>query len=225
MKPIVYFFTSTAPLSQLVFSLAAELYPTHDWRLFRLVTKAERVSFEADRHSPQLIVSFLNPYILPGKILDGVEGRAYNIHPATPDYPGRDPQHFAFYDGSSTAGATLHRMEQSVDSGEILDVAEKELDRAKGVDYFIEQSQLLSIVLLLRNLPALLDDTVKAAGRYRWRMEQKRSRNDFLKMCKIEPDMDAEEIRRRIEAFSNPAYRNIYVDINGYRFKYEPADQ
>ena len=225
MPQTIYFFSSGSSVARLAFDVASGLYPLHTWHQYIISTMEEQERFMAATHAPDLLISFLNPFILPASLLEGVGGRAFNVHPASPDYPGRDPQHFAFYEGSLTAGATLHQMEASVDSGMIVDVIEQPIDREQGVMHFIEKSNHLSIVLLLRNMAALLENTAVPAPEYAWRSSAKRSRRDFLNMCQIAPSMSEEEVSRRIEAFFNPAYRNLHIDLYGYRFVYDPAEE
>lgn len=170
------------------------------------------------------MLSFLNPFVIPASYLASSEGRCFNVHPATPDFPGRDPQHWAFYEGATEAGATLHRMDESVDSGEIVDVMTAPSPRSDGVMRHIERSEVLATQLLLRHLPALLADGVKPTADRQWRTQARRTRADFLRMCRLSPDLPADEIRRRIDAFYNPAHRSIHIDLHGYRFVYEPVD-
>lgn len=223
MSQRIYFFASRSAAGHVAFGTVSALYPEHVWKLFTIEDSEEAARFEAEQHQVDLIISFLNPYIVPVWLLDSVSGRAFNVHPATPEYPGSDPQHFAFYEGASTVGATLHHMECKVDSGRIIDVVEEKTDRSRGVMHFVDRSEAMSLVLLLRHLPALLDGTVKPVVKRTWRREAKRTRQDFLRMCRLDPLMDADEVRNRIEAFFNPQYRSIYLELHGHRFVYEPS--
>ena len=220
----VYFLTSRSPAGRLAFDLARSLHPTHDWRLLTVETRDDKAAFDARApHTPDLLLSFLNPFVVPDALIDAVQGRAFNIHPATPQNPGRDPQHFAFYEGATSAGATLHRMIGRVDSGEIIDVLEASIDRDAGVMPSIEMSEHLSIALLAKHLPALLDGTIRPAGQWCWRETARRTRGDFLRMCQLSPSLPAEEMHRRIAAFFNPAYRTVAIELHGLRFVYDPG--
>ena len=219
----IYFFTSTSPAGRKGFELASAAHAEHDWAMFVIESKEEKRAFEAQEHNPDVIISFLNPYIIPPALLACVGTRAFNVHPATPDNPGRDPQHFAFYEGSALVGATVHRMETSIDSGEIVDVLEETQDRRLGVMRFVERSEQLSIDLLLKHLPGMLVEPGPPANGRRWRMAAKRTRKDFLDMCAIDSRMDEREVVRRIEAFYHPDYESVYVEIHGHRFVYRPT--
>lgn len=222
-RQLVFFFTSRSSSGRLAFDVSRALCAAHEWRLLTIENDADRAAFRASApHRPDLIVSFLNPYVVPEDLIAAAGGRAFNIHPATPEYPGRDPQHFAFYEGAKAVGATLHRMTSQVDSGEVIDVLEECADRRLGVMRYIEQSEHLAVALLISHLPALLDDTIRPAGRWCWREAARRTRKDFLAMCRLNPSLPATEIRRRIDAFFNPAYRTVCIELDGLRFVYEP---
>lgn len=213
----VFFYSSNPNAANIVESLRRR-FPDHEW--VYPATDAERKALEA--RAPDLVISFLNAYIVPPAILAAAKGHAFNIHPASPDFPGRDPQHFAFYEGSAVAAATLHRMEPSVDSGEIIDVLEAPIDRARGVMHYIAETERLSLALLDKHVPAMLAATIAAGVPRSWRASAKRTRKHFLEMCRLDPSMSKEEVLRRIEAFGNPDYRNLYVEIHGIRFYCDP---
>jgi methionyl-tRNA formyltransferase len=222
-SPQVYFFTSRSDAGLLAFEHASKAFPSADWQLHHIETASERSSFEEQIHSPDILVSFLNPYVIPETLLTQVQGRAFNVHPALPDYPGRDPEHFAFYQGATTTGATLHVMTASVDAGTIIDVLEAPVDRAQGVMRFIAESERLSIELLLKTLPAILNNTVQPVSGHRWRPGPPTTRKMFLEMCRLDATMSPEEITKRIDAFFNPEYRSITLEHHGHRFVYEPT--
>jgi methionyl-tRNA formyltransferase len=218
----IHFFTSAGEPGATAFGLAAVRHPEHDWRKLVLHRAESRADFEASREPADLIVSFLNPYIVPPDQLEEVGRRAYNVHPAPPDYPGNDSPHFAAYDGHFVAGATLNRMEPAVDCGEIYDVWEAPVDPAGGVAQLREVSRQLSLGILLENLPAMLDDALTPSGR-EWTLENKRSREDFKEMCRIDPSVDGEELERLLAAFYHPDYRNKpFVELHGRRFVFDP---
>jgi methionyl-tRNA formyltransferase len=218
----IYFFTGTASIGQLAFDIATLRQAEHDWRKLVLDTPEKQRAFESERDVPELIVSFLNPYIVPASLLAAVGGRAYNVHPSTPAYPGNDPPHFAAYDGCFVAGATVHLMEAAVDRGPICDVWERPVDPAEGVVRLRELSLHMSVGILVADLDAIVTGTLKPNGRA-WRVENRHSRADFLELCRIDPRIAAPELERRLRAFHHPGYRNQpFVEIHGHRFVYDP---
>lgn len=213
-------FTSTGRIQSLAAGLATAQHPEHDWHRLILDTSDRQAEFEAGGIRPDLILSFLNPYLVPAAYLEAAAGRAYNVHPGPPTHPGQMPFHFAAYDGSWTAGATLHQMTAKADSGEIIDVLEARVDPGEGIRRLVELSKELALALFLKRLPALLADDVTPNGRV-WSTENLSTAADFERMSRIDPDIEPAELARRIEAFSSPEHRTPFVEVHGRRFVYE----
>ena len=217
----IYFFTGVAPIGHLAYDIAVSRHPEHEWRELVLETSEKQAAFESEQHEQELILSFLNPYVVPPRYLAAAGGRAYNVHPSPPVYPGNDPLHFAAYDGCFTAGATLHVMEPTVDCGPICDVWERPSDPAAGIVRLRELSLHMSVGILLHNLDRILDGSIEPNGRT-WTAANRHSRADFLSKCRIEPEIEAAELGRRLQAFYHPGYRNRpFVEIHGRRFVYD----
>lgn len=222
-RPSVYFFSGRSPLADLAFDVASTTHTDHAWHRFILLTEGDRSAFEAERHAPDLVISLLNGYIVKRGLIEATGGRSFNVHPGPPEYPGRDPWHFAYYDGFPRAGATLHRMTAKVDDGEILDVAERDFEPALSVAQYAELCRRLAVSLLLRNLAAILAGTIEPSCRRTWRSEAKRSRRDFANMCEIDATMSADEVARRLRSFHDPHHENVYTVIHGHKFFYRPS--
>ena len=222
---VVYFFSGRSPVAALAFEKARAAYPECAWRQCVLRTAEEQGAFEAENHAPDLIVSFLNGYIVKPDLLDAVQGRAFNVHPAPPEYPGRDPWHFAYYDRFPRAGATLHRMEARVDDGEILAVVERDFDPDRPVTEYRDVCHQLSVELLVDNLGSILDGSIQPRLTRTWRAQAKRSRRDFSRMCEIDPAMSPDEVARRVRSFNTPEHDNVYIIIHGHKFFYKRPGQ
>jgi hypothetical protein len=69
-----------------------------------------------------LLISYLNPVIVPGPILRTVRMAAINIHPAPPEWPGVGCVCYALYEGDRNFGVTAHIMTERVDQGPIIRV-------------------------------------------------------------------------------------------------------
>jgi methionyl-tRNA formyltransferase len=220
---LAYFLCGRSPLATLAYEIASSTHADWTWRRHVLVTEADRVDFESRAHAPQIIISFLSGYIVRPPLLETAGGRAFNVHPGPPEYPGRDPWHFAFYDGFPRAGATLHRMTAKVDDGEIVDVAERTFDPALSVSEYADLCRQLAVALLVRNLAAILAGSIEPRCERRWRSEAKRSRRDFARMCEIDPAMPADEVLKRLRSFHDPRHQNVYTVIHGHKFFYRPG--
>lgn len=168
-----------------------------------------------------LLLSFSTGVIVPARILEMPNLLALNVHAASPQYPGRDPHHFAVYDEAKQYGATMHYMVQSVDAGPIVDVKLFDVPSAVTPSGLLELANEAGWQLIQRffkryaelGAPHPLDGMA-------WG-ERKSTRKMFLELCRIEPAMPKEEIERRKKATAMPGYRNLYIDIHGYRFRIE----
>lgn len=172
--------------------------------------------------SPRLLLAFATGVIVPEAILASPGLLAVNVHGAPPSYPGRDPHHFAAYDGASSFGATLHRMVRAVDQGPVLRVS------VEPVPPLSSPSELMAIgvrhgLALAREFLAGL-----AAGkaptpdpRLGWSGPVRR-RSDFLRLCRIEPGISREEFERRLRATTVPGYRNLTIELHGRTFRIDP---
>ena len=168
-----------------------------------------------------LLLSFGTSVIVPRWVLATPGLLALNVHAASPNYPGRDPHHFAVYDGVKQYGATIHYMTQSIDAGSITDV--ELFDVSPNVSP-------LSLLELANNAGWRLIDrffaTYKKQGapvqldNFSWG-KRKSTRKMFLEMCRVDLTMSQDEIDRRFRATAMPGYNNLYVDLHGHRYRIE----
>ena len=76
---------------------------------------------EIDQHQPQLVVLAGFMRILTPGFVAHYEGRLINIHPSLlPAFPGLNTHERAIEGGCKFAGATVHRVTDQLDHGEIL---------------------------------------------------------------------------------------------------------
>lgn len=59
--------------------------------------------------------------IVPKSILQK-SALSVNVHAGPPEFPGRDPHHWAVYHAAAEYGVTAHIMEEQVDAGAIVEV-------------------------------------------------------------------------------------------------------
>ena len=168
-----------------------------------------------------LLLSFGSGVIVPQHILQSPGLTAVNIHAASPDFPGRDPHHFALYHEAEVYGATLHYMIKTVDQGRIVDVELFDVPEGISAAELLAKANEAGIVLMRRffatyaksGAPAPSDDLA-------WG-ERKSKRNDFIEFCRIDCGMSEAEFLRRMSSTAMPGFSNLYIDIHGYRFRLE----
>ena len=72
-------------------------------------------------HTPDTLITYRCPYILPDDIIAALPLGAYNIHPSLlPKYKGLNPWEEIFRNRESKSGVTLHRITKEIDSGAIV---------------------------------------------------------------------------------------------------------
>lgn len=167
----------------------------------------------------RLLVSFGTSVIVPEAILSQRGLLAVNIHAASPEYPGRDPHHFAAFDGVTEYGATMHIMTVQVDSGPIIDVERFAVERHCAPVELLTRANDAGFVLLRR-----LCDALRAGGQLpppiavSWGTHRY-TRKEFLELARIDCSMSVDEVRRRLRATAMPGYNNAYLVLHGHRFR------
>ncbi|MBA3771231.1 MAG: hypothetical protein H0X13_01720 [Ramlibacter sp.] len=171
---------------------------------------------------PQLLLAFSTGVVVPTEYLarDGL--LAVNIHGAPPSYPGRDPHHFAAYDGATCYGATLHRMVAAVDQGAVIRVSLQEVSPTTPPHELMAIGVRHGLALARAFLAELARGRVPAPDpQLRWTASVRR-RRDFQQLCRIAPDIDRQEFERRLHATSMPGYSNLVLTLHGHTFRLDP---
>lgn len=191
-----------------------------------ILLKAEVVSdlpalTRAFNDPPELLLSFGTSVIVPAPLLESPGLMALNVHAASPDYPGRDPHHFAVYDGATKYGATLHFMTSKVDAGPIVEVKLFDVLADATPVSLLDQANQVAWVLLERLLEKLAGDRPLAPlDGINWGT-RKTTRKMFLELCKVDASVTAHEFVRRLRATAMPGYNNLYLELHGHRFRLE----
>jgi methionyl-tRNA formyltransferase len=175
------------------------------------------VSYFKKSSTVKFLISFSTSTIVPKWLINKLNGCAVNIHAASPQYPGRDPHHYAIYDQASEYGATMHYMTEKVDDGIIIDVEFfKVLEPITPLELMYKADE--SAWLLINKLFSWIKDNEPfPISTYHWG-GIKRNRKDFHNFCKIPTDISLEELRKRIKAFHVDGFKNLFVEIHGQKF-------
>ena len=185
-----------------------------------ILTGREGVTDTLDRLvTPEsLLVCFSTGVIVPAAVLERLVHPGYNFHAASPDYPGRDPHHFAVYEGARRYGATAHKLAASVDAGQIVGI--EWLDVAS--DTTPEALRGMAVGAALRLYRALMPRMMREAELpeigIAWE-QRKRRRCDFNAMCRLEPTIDRTEFDHRYFSFDGGACDNLFVVLHGRPFR------
>jgi methionyl-tRNA formyltransferase len=179
----------------------------------RTIGELERAGLAKDG----VLLSFGTGIIVPSALLSTLVGPAWNLHPGTPDFPGRDPHHHAVYRGANEFGATLHRMTAKVDDGDIVAVETFPVIAGDGPQDLMNKATRAGISLLRRIGTRLFNVDALPPLAQSWGPIKTR-RADMLSLCRISPDITAEELERRIRAFEHRDHQNLHIVLHGRRF-------
>ena len=187
----------------------------------RIVTahNGEQLRHAADTAGPfDRLIAFCTETIVPAALLASLKGPAYNVHPASPAYPGSHPASFAVYEGAPRFGATLHEMAVRVDSGPIVDVEWFDVPPGVGVLGLEDKAGEAAARLFFRLAPQLSGTTEPLPRSSLAWGPRKTTRRDFRAMGLIDPKISAEEFARRWQAFGERDPSIMQLTLHGRRF-------
>ena len=166
-----------------------------------------------------LLVCFSTGVIISAALLGRLARTGYNFHAASPSYPGRDPHHFAVYEGAKWYGATAHKLAPKVDSGPIVGVDRFRITPGTTPEALCAMATAATLRLYRVLMPRMMseDHDLPEIG-VAWG-PRKRNRRDFSAMCRLEPTIGREEIERRYFAFGGGKYDNLVLDLHGRSFR------
>lgn len=155
---------------------------------------ADLMEWEGD-----LLISYLAQWIIPGSLLEKAKMAAINFHPGPPAYPGIGCTNFAIYNGEKVFGITCHHMLARVDSGSIIAVRRFPVFLTDTV-FSITQRCYAEIWHLFYILMSdLLQGKPLPVSQENWERKPY-TRKELNALCELAPEMDTEEIARRIRA-------------------------
>jgi hypothetical protein len=166
-----------------------------------------------------MLLSIGSGVIVPAAELARFSRPAYNLHAATPDFPGRDPHHHAVYRGATTYGATLHVMTAEVDAGPIVAMQTFPVPPDATPNELLAQANEAGLQLIERLAPRLLaPEPLPALEGATWG-SVKTTRADFHRLCALTPLISEAEFHRRARAFDHETFENLTVELHGRTFR------
>ncbi|MFT3909262.1 MAG: formyltransferase family protein [Ferruginibacter sp.] len=199
---------------------------------FILLHYPEAIIIYSTRHEPfpeelyewngDLIISYLSQWIIPGKVLKKAKIAALNFHPGPPEYPGIGCTNFAIYDRADVFGVTCHHMEAKVDTGNIVAVKRFPVYEADTV-YAITQRCYSEILNTFYEIfYTMMNGGSLPVSNETWQRKPY-LRKELNELCRLTPDMDINEIERRIKAttYLQPW---AYIEVGEEIFKLSAED-
>lgn len=154
----------------------------------------ELLNWEGD-----LIISYLSQWIVPETLLKKATIAALNFHPGPPEYPGIGCTNFAIYNQADEFGVTCHHMVAKVDTGNIVAVTRFPVFENDTV-YSITQQCYNHILSLFYHIFSLvIKREAIPVSQEVWKRKPY-LRKELNELCRLTPEMDIEEIERRIKA-------------------------
>lgn len=168
--------------SIIVYSKRTEPFP--DWLL----------EWEGD-----LLISYLAQWIMPNALLQKVKWAAINLHPGPPEYPGIGCTNFAIYNGEQEFGITCHHMLARVDSGAIIAVRRFPILENDTVYSLTQRCYTEILHLFYELISGIVENKSLPQSKESWKRKPY-TRKQLNELCELTPDMDKNEIARRIKA-------------------------
>jgi methionyl-tRNA formyltransferase len=169
--------------------------------------------------APDFIFSFYYRALLGPRLLGAARRGAFNMHGSLlPRFRGRAPVNWAILRGATETGATLHRMVERADAGDIIDqMAVPILEDDDALAVFRKVADA-AVIVLARSLPGLLDGSARGRpqpvleGEYYGRRRPEDGRIDWTRPAK--------EIHDLVRAVA-PPFPGAFTTVLGERWTIE----
>lgn len=165
-----------------------------------------------------LVISFLFWKRIRRPLIELPRIGCVNFHPAPlPDYRGLGGYNVAVLEALPEWGVSAHFVDESFDTGELIEVRRFAIDPDTETAYSLERKSQRVLVELFRDVVERaraeggLEGTPQGDGRYI-------SREEFERMRRIRPDDSPEQIERKIRAFWYPPYRGATIELGGHTY-------
>lgn len=176
---------------------------------------------EAFEVSSDILISYLSPWILPGKILDRTKFWNINFHPGPPEYPGIGCFNFAIYNSEKFYGVTTHLMDKKVDTGKIIAIKKFPLLKSDSVYSLSIKSYEHMLILFFEVMDLILAKNILPNCNEFWKRKPYTCR-ELEELCRIDSHMTKQEVKKRIKASTYPNMPGGYIKIYDYIFEYNP---
>jgi len=141
-----------------------------------------------------------------------------NFHPAPlPEFRGIGGYNIAILEDLNYWGAAVHLVDESFDTGEIIDVRRFDIDASQETAFSLEQKTQAVLFEMFRDTMALVKRDRKFAGKPQGEGRYI-SKQDFERLRRIQPDDSPETIARKVRAFWYPPNGGASILINGTEY-------
>ena len=179
-----------------------------------LLTTKEQLSTIKDT-PPDLVVSCGYRHIVPEKVLEVPEMGCVNLHPAYLPYNrGANPNVWSIVEGTP-AGATLHYMDPSLDTGDIIARQAVETDFGDTGKDLHRRLEDVQVELFKETWPDLVNGKVTRTEQIDDEGTYHRT-SEFDDLCEIdgEETVRVKEFLDRLRALTFPPYDNARIEVD-----------
>lgn len=164
---------------------------------------------------PDYVISCGYRHIVPEEILTIPKEGCLNLHPAYLPYNrGANPNVWSIVDGTP-AGVTLHYMDPTLDTGDIIARREVETDFTDTGKDLYKRLEDAQVALFKETWPDIVIGDVsptsqdEEAGTYH-------QTDDFEELCELDPDAEirVKDFLDRLRALTFPPYNNLEIEID-----------
>lgn len=165
---------------------------------------------------PDLIVTCAYGQIIPKELLECAKYKAVNIHASIlPKYRGSAPINWAIINGDKKTGITLMYMDEHMDTGDIIKIAQTDIKENETYGSLYERLSVIGAELLKENLDYLASDNVI-------RIKQNDDESSLAPMIKRETEhldffVEGNNIINKIRGLNPTPY--AYIVINNEEIK------
>ncbi|RIV72556.1 formyltransferase family protein [Flagellimonas aequoris] len=174
-------------------------------------------AFLALKEEVHIAISVQYHLILKKEHINKAKDITINLHMAPlPEYRGCNQFSFAIIDGKTEFGTTLHRLDEGIDSGDILFEKRFPIEQGIWVDQLYEKTFKASIELFQESLPKILDNEYKCTPQKALMSERGTTlhfRKEIEDIKRIDLNWNSEKIRSHIRATYFPGFEPPYTQI------------
>ncbi len=160
--------------------------------------------------------------ILSSNHIQKAKELAINLHMAPlPEYRGCNQFSLAIIENSKIFGATIHKLDDGIDSGDILFESRFEIPKDCWVEELYELTYQKSLELFIKSLPNIINlnfNLIPQESLYSERGSSLHYRNEINDLKKIDLSWDKEKIEKHIRATTMKGFEPPFVEIQGKKF-------
>lgn len=186
--------------------------------LYNYINGEDETGFEFDLEDIDLVISFLFWKRIKKPLIELPKIGCINFHSAPlPDFRGFAPYSFAIYENISYWGVSAHFVDETFDTGDVVKTYKYDIDLSEETAFSLEQK---SMNLLLELFDEVIDEALEKGSLHGTPQEKGgyKTKKDFEKLRKIQPEDTLEDIERKIRAFWYPPFIGASIELNNIEY-------